>query len=95
MAAISDLKQRAGESVGSFLDRVKISVDMLHYNVPEANRNQAYREAYTRLVIAQFGSGLHEEIREKVFGVANPPATLAAVKQPQQSKTKSMQKLLN
>ena len=79
VAAIADLKQRSGESVGSFLDRVKISVDMLHYNVPEANRNQAYRDAYTRLVIAQFGSGLHEDIREKVFGVAVPPATLAAV----------------
>ena len=50
VAAIADLKQRAGESVGSFMDRVKISVDMLHYNVTEANRNQAYRDAYTRLV---------------------------------------------
>ena len=63
------------------MDRVKLSVDMLHYNITEANRNQAYRDAYTRLVIAQFGSGLHEEIREKVFGVATPPATLAEVLQ--------------
>ena len=52
-----------------------------HYNVAEADRNQAYRDAYTRLVIVEFGSGLHEEIREKVFGVADPPATLAEVLQ--------------
>ena len=58
VAAISDLKQRSGETVGSFMDRVKISVDMLHYNVAEANCNQAFRDAYTRLVIAQFGSCL-------------------------------------
>ena len=32
VAAIADLKQRSGETVGDFLDRVKIAVDMLHYN---------------------------------------------------------------
>ena len=58
VAAISDLKQRSGETVGGFMDRVKIAVDMLHYNVTEANRNQAFRESYTRLVIAQFGGGV-------------------------------------
>ena len=41
VAAIADLKQRSGETVGDFLDRVKIAVDMLHYNVEEADRNQA------------------------------------------------------
>ena len=81
VAAISDLKQRSGETVGSFMDRVKISVDMLNYNVEEDDRNQAFRDAYVRLVIAQFGSGLHEEIREKVFGVATPPATIEEVLQ--------------
>ena len=30
-------------------------------------------------MIAQFGSGLSEDIREKVFGVAIPPATLDSV----------------
>ena len=79
VAAISDLKQRSGETVGSFLDRVKIAVDMLHYNVPEADRNQAFRDSYTRLVIAQFGSGINDEIREQVFGVAVPPNTIQGV----------------
>ena len=79
VAAIADLKQRSGETVGGFLDRVKIAVDMLHYNVEEANRDQAFRDGYTRLVIAQFGSGVNAEIRQQIFGVPNPPETIAAV----------------
>ena len=69
IAAISELKQRTGESVATFLDRVQIGVDMLHYNVPEAERTDAYRANYTRLVVAQFGSGVREDIRARVFGV--------------------------
>lgn len=79
IAAISDLKQRTGESVATFLDRVQIGVDMLHYNVPEAERTAAYRANYTRLVVAQFGSGVREDIRARVFGVPNPPAEIPAV----------------
>ena len=79
VAAIADLKQRSGETVGGFLDRVKIAVDMLHYNVPEAQRDDAFRQGYQRLVIAQFGSGVNDEIREQIFGVPDPPATIAAV----------------
>ena len=77
--AISDLKQRTGESVATFLDRVQIGVDMLHYNVPEAERTDAYRANYTRLVVAQFGSRVREDIRTRVFGVPNPPAEIPAV----------------
>ena len=79
VSAISDLKQRSGENVASFMDRVKVAVSMLHYNVAEADRNAAFREQYARLVVAQFGSGLTEELRSKVFGVPNPPATIAGV----------------
>ena len=79
VSAISDLKQRSGENVASFMDRVKVAVSMLHYNVAEADRNAAFREQYARLVVAQFGSGLSEELRSKVFGVPNPPATIAGV----------------
>ena len=79
MAAISDLKQRSRETVGGFMDRVKIVVDMLHYNVQEADRNAAFRAGYTPLVIAQFGGGVSEDIRERVFGVADPPNTIDGV----------------
>ena len=30
VSAISDLKQRSGENVASFMDRVKVVVSMLH-----------------------------------------------------------------
>ena len=79
VAAIADLKQHSGETVGGFLDRVKIAVDMLHYNVAEAQRDNAFRQGYQRLVIAQFGSGINDDIREQIFGVPDPPATIAAV----------------
>ena len=79
VSAISDLKQRSGENVASFMDRVKVAVSMLHYNVAEADRNAAFRDQYARLVVAQFGSGLNEELRSKIFGVPNPPATIAGV----------------
>ena len=59
--------------------QVKIAVDMLHYNVPEAQRDNAFRQGYQRLVIAQFGSGVDDEIKEQIFGVPDPPATIAAV----------------
>ena len=37
VSAISDLKKRSGENVASFMDRVKVAVSMLHYNVAEAD----------------------------------------------------------
>lgn len=58
------------------MDRMKISVDMLNYNVPEAERNSAFQQGNARLVVAQFGGGLHEDLRAKVFGIPNPPATI-------------------
>ena len=78
VSAISDLKQRSTKNVGSFMDRVKVAVSILNYNVPEADKNAAFRESYTRLVVAQFGSGISEDLRGKVFGVPNPPATIEA-----------------
>ena len=65
--------------MATFLDRVQIGVGMLHYNVPEAERTDAYRANYTRLVVAQFGSGVREDIRTRVFGVPNPPNEIPAV----------------
>ena len=76
MSAIADLKQRNKENAAAFMDRVKITVDMLNYNVPEADRNASFRQGYARMVVAQFGGGLHEDLRAKVFGVPNPPATI-------------------
>ena len=48
------------------MDRVQIAVDMMNYDVPEGDRNPAYYQGYVRMVIAQFGGGLKEEIKSKV-----------------------------
>ena len=61
------------------MDRVQIAVDMMNYAVDEADRNDAYYAGYVRMVIAQFGGGLKEEIKSKVFGVPTPPNTIADV----------------
>ena len=79
VSAISDLRQRPNESAAAFMDRVQIAVDMMNYAVDEADRNDAYYAGYVRMVIAQFGGGLKEEIKSKVFGVPTPPNTIADV----------------
>ena len=73
VSAIADLRQRPNETAAAFMDRVQIAVDMINYDVPEADRNPAYYQGYVRMVIAQFGGGLKEEIKSKVFGVPTPP----------------------
>ena len=62
VSAIADLKQRNTENAAAFMDQVKIAVDMLNYNVPEADRNAAFRQGYIRMVVTQFGGGLHEDL---------------------------------
>ena len=79
VSAISDLRQRPNETAAAFMDRVQIAVDMMNYDVPEADRNPAYYQGYVRMVIAQFGGGLKEETKSKVFGVPTPPNTIADV----------------
>ena len=78
VSAIADLKQRNSENAAAFMDRVKIAVDMLNYNVPEAERNAAFRQGYAPMVVAQFRGGLQEDLRAKVFGIPNPPAAIEA-----------------
>ena len=81
VSAIADLRQRPNETAAAFMDRVQIAVDMMNYDVPEADRNPAYYQGYVRMVIAQFGGGLKEEIKSKVFGVPTPPDTIVNVLQ--------------
>ena len=77
--AVSDLKQRADESCADFMDRIRLAVDMLHYNVPPADKTeQAYQDSFARLVKAHFGAGLRPEIGKVVLGVTTLPATMDA-----------------
>ena len=34
------------------MDRVKVAVSMLNFNMAEADRNAAFKEGYTRMVVA-------------------------------------------
>ena len=60
------------------MDQVNIAMDMLNYNIPEAERNAAFHLGYARLVVARFAGGLHKDLRAKVFGIPNPPDTIEA-----------------
>ena len=57
------------------MDRIQLAVDMLHYNVPAADKaEQPYQDSFARLVKAHFGAGLRPEIGKVVLGVTNLPA---------------------
>ena len=72
MHAVSDLKQRADESCVDFMDRIRLAVDMLHYNVPAADKAaQPYQDSFARLVKAHFGAGLRPEIGKVVLGAVS------------------------
>jgi hypothetical protein len=76
-SALTALKQKPQESCADYMDRVKLTIDMVNYNVPAAQRNnQAYRDNFERLVVNHFGSGLAESIKRVVWGVPVPPATI-------------------
>ena len=77
--AVSDLKQRSDESCADFMDRIRLAVDMLHYNVTAADKaEQPYQDSFARLVKAHFGAGLRPEIGKVVLGVTNLPADMDA-----------------
>ena len=44
------------------MDRIRLAVDMLHYNVTAADKAaQPYQDSFARLVKAHFGAGLRPE----------------------------------
>ena len=62
-----------------FMDRIRLAVYMLHYNVPAADKAaQPYQDSFARLVKAHFGAGLRPEIGKVVLGVTNLPADMDA-----------------
>ena len=61
------------------MDHIRLAVDMLHYNVPAADKAaQPYQDSFARLVKAHFGAGLRPEIGKVVLGVTNLPADMDA-----------------
>ena len=80
VAAIADLKQRHSETAASFMDRVKIAVDMLHYVQRERRGQKCSLSRILRMhgncTVWWRPSG---RLTEKVFGVPTPPNTIGAV----------------
>ena len=79
VAAMANLKQRHNETVSAFYDRVRLAVQKKNYNVPEADRNDAYRAQMREDIRTFLICGLRKEYQERVLGVANPPDTLEGI----------------
>ena len=76
--SVSDLKQRNSESCASFLDRVLLAVDRMHFNVTDAQKQEAgYRRVFISSVLMHFGAGVKTDIGKVILGRAVPPATIA------------------
>jgi hypothetical protein len=67
--AVSDLKQRAGETVDEFHDRVILAMDRKNYRQSAAQRaQQAYKERLIDDSYTFIAAGLQEDIRKAVLG---------------------------
>ena len=74
--AISDLKQKAGEIVSDFYDRVVLAMDRKNYrDTPADRREPAYKEKLKMDTYTFFAAGLQEDIRRQALGGPSPPAT--------------------
>ena len=75
--AVADLKMKTKESCAAFLDRVVLAVDKQHFNVTNAQKQEAgYRAVAEAAIMSHFGAGLREDIKKTVLGAANPPDTV-------------------
>ena len=78
--AVSDLHQRAGETIDAFYDRTRIAIDRLNYLYTAAQKaEQAYLDHFHIQVFVYFGQGMLEEVRNKVLASVNPPVTDVAL----------------
>ena len=76
--AVMDLRQRAGEEVSAFFDRVSIAVDRKNHH--EADRTTPeYRLRLKNEIFAFFAAGLHDDLRIQALGGPTPPTTTDAL----------------
>lgn len=83
--AVQDLRQRAGERVSTFYDRVVLALDKKNHHVtPQDKTAAAYQNSLAHDIYTFFAAGLHENIRVRAFSGAEAPTTavtlLAAAK---------------
>ena len=80
--AVTDLKQRAGESVDEFYDRVVIAMDIKNHRVGEQERRgNRYKERLRDDVYTFFAAGMNNDIRQQALGgpEAGKPTTALAL----------------
>ena len=75
--AVANLKMKTGETCISILDRGVLAVDKQHFNITAAQKREAgYRAVAEASIMSPFGAGLQDDIKQIVFGAANPPGTV-------------------
>ena len=80
--AVIDLKQRAGETVDDFFDRVVMAMDAKNHRATEAEKqDEAYRDRLRDDVFTFFAAGMNDEVRRQALGgpEASRPTNAAAL----------------
>jgi hypothetical protein len=78
--AVVDLKQKEGESVDGFFDRVTLAMDRKNYSYTRAQKAEAgYLPHFNQDIYTFFGAGLKEYVRSRTLGSAAPPRTADAL----------------
>ena len=72
--AISDLQQKGSQSVRGFYDEVSIAVDLKHYNITDADKQEPnYQLMRDNDIYILFQAGLNRKIKELAMAGADPP----------------------
>ena len=72
--AISDLHQKSSQSIRSFYDEVSIAVDLKHYNIPDADKQEpGYGVMRDNDIFILFQAGMNRKVRELAMAGADPP----------------------
>ena len=76
--AVGDLKQRAGEDVDEFLDRVLLAMDRKNYTTPvgEAREQPEYKMRLAQDAFIFLGAGLRDDLRKTVLAIHPAAADL-------------------
>jgi hypothetical protein len=78
--AVTNLQQKAGESVSEFHDRCVVAVDRMNHTYTEQQKQApGYQVHFTSLLFTFLASGIREEIRSRTLGAPNPPRTADAL----------------
>ena len=74
--AVIDLKQKRGETVDEFHDRVSLAIDRKNFTYTEQEKRTAdYLRRLSQDIYTFFAAGLTEEIAQQALGGPTPPTT--------------------